>query len=102
MLRRQVVSVVRLLLSAVRFVTSGPSELSDALLAVLKKPRNWLGVYLLFEVWYYLRFKARVKRLERIDPFAPLSRSFSKKKYFEYVWKRIYVAILSSPICLLR
>ena len=66
----------------IQSILRGPLKLLKAVLRVLWKPKNWIGVYLMLELWYYIRFKARVRRIEAIDPFTPLSRSFSRRRYF--------------------
>lgn len=69
---------------ALRAIAQGPVALFTAILNVLRQPRNWAGIYLLLELWRYLRFRRRVKRIEHVDPFQPMSLSLSRHQHFKY------------------
>lgn len=69
---------------ALSLLTRGPVALLQAVLKVLREPLNWAGVYMLIELWRYLRFRRRVTRIEHIDPFQPMSLNLSRRVHFKY------------------
>ena len=68
----------------ITMAAKGPLTLLRAVLEVVQQKYNWVGVYVLVELWRYIRFRRHVHRIEHVDPFQPMSLSLSRQQHFRY------------------